>query len=210
MARTRFRTPRLRTVVFPPALRFLVSGALLIALPGVDGCDRTSSPDATGPEGSSDEAANPASGAIEPDPAGPRNDLESMETVDFTIAGHRFHVWLAADDQERQIGLMNVEAHELARREDGAYRGMLFVFDFEQPLSFWMKNTIIPLDIAYIRTDGTIVKTYTMAPLETRTYPSIERARYALEVQAGLLDELGIQAGHTAEIPDGLLKHSPR
>jgi uncharacterized protein len=87
---------------------------------------------------------------------------------------------------------------------------MLFVFDFEQPLSFWMKNTIIPLDIAYIRTDGTIVKTYTMAPLETRTYPSIERARYALEVQAGLLDELGIQAGHTAEIPDGLLKRSPR
>ncbi len=83
---------------------------------------------------------------------------------------------------------------------------MLFLFDQEMVLSFWMSNTITALDIAYIAPDGRIVKTYTMAPLETRIYPSIEPAQFALEVRAGLFAELGIVAGTYVEIPDSLLK----
>jgi uncharacterized membrane protein (UPF0127 family) len=69
-----------------------------------------------------------------------------------------------------------------------------------------MFNTIIPLDIAYINAQGQIVKTYTMAPLETRTYPSLEPAQFALEVLAGTFEQLGIGVGDHVEIPDSVLK----
>ncbi len=146
-----------------------------------------------------------------------RNDLDAMPTVNIQINGHTFHVWLATTDTERERGLMQVPAEKLAPLPpdpddglpDGAERGMLFVFENDRLLGFWMYNTIIPLDIAYLRHDGTIVTTYTMAPLETRTYPSIEPARFALEVRAGLFEKLGIGPGDHVEIPKAVLKSTP-
>jgi uncharacterized membrane protein (UPF0127 family) len=139
----------------------------------------------------------------------PRNDLSAMKTAEITIKDQTFEVWIADDDETRSTGLMNVTQEEMAPADDRTHRGMLFVFDREQFLSFWMKNTIIPLDIAYIRQDGQIVSIHTMAPLETRTYGSVEPALYALEVTAGLYDQLGIQAGDHVEFPESLLKASP-
>jgi len=138
--------------------------------------------------------------------AGERNDLAAMATTTLTIKGHRFRVWLARSDRERRLGLMHVTADELRPTEDGADRGMLFVFGRDQPLGFWMKNTIVPLDLAYIRSDGTIVQTWTMQPLDTRVYPSRVPARFALEIKAGRLAELGIGVGERVEIPPELLK----
>jgi uncharacterized protein len=146
-----------------------------------------------------------------------RNDLDAMPTVNIQINGHTFHVWLATTDTERERGLMQVPDEKLAPLPpdpddglpDGAERGMLFVFENDRLLGFWMYNTIIPLDIAYLRHDGTIITTYTMAPLETRTYPSIEPARFALEVRAGLFQELGIGPGDHVEIPKAVLKSTP-
>ncbi len=129
-----------------------------------------------------------------------------MTTAKISIDGQAFEVWLATDPQTREKGLMHVTQDELAPRADGTERGMLFVFGSEQLLSFWMLNTVIPLDIAYISQDGRIVKTYTMAPRETRIYPSIEPARFALEVSAGLFDRLGITEAKQVEIPDSVLK----
>lgn len=146
-----------------------------------------------------------------------KNKLEAMQTGQVQIKGHTFKVWLALTAAEQELGLMQVRQDELATVPpdtaagipNGADRGMLFVFDEDLPRSFWMRNTIIPLDIAYIREDGTIVKTHTMAPLETRLYPSVEPARYALEVRAGLLAELGIARGDKVEIPESILKTTP-
>ncbi|MBP7934673.1 MAG: DUF192 domain-containing protein [Phycisphaerae bacterium] len=146
-----------------------------------------------------------------------KNKLESMQTGQIQIKGHTFKVWLAFSPAEQELGLMQVQQDELAAIPpdtaagipNGADRGMLFVFDEDLPRSFWMRNTIIPLDIAYIREDGTIVKTHTMAPLETRLYPSVEPARFALEVRAGRLAELGITRGDKVEISDSILKASP-
>ncbi len=142
-----------------------------------------------------------------------RNDLDAMDTSQIRIGQHSFEVWLADDPLERQRGLMQVTQEELAPIPDPSgeglpdtHRGMLFVFPTERPLSFWMFNTIIPLDIAYIRSDGQIVSTHTMAPLETRSYPSMEPARFALEVRAALLAELGIAPGDHIEIPESVLK----
>lgn len=142
-----------------------------------------------------------------------KNRLDTMDQATIRIDEQQFRVWLALDDTQRQRGLMQVEADQLAPvpnpdDPDGPplYRGMLFVFPDERPLGFWMANTIIPLDIAYMDALGRIVNIHTMAPLETRTYPSIAPAQYALEVRAGLFDELGIQPGDVAEIPDSILK----
>ena len=145
-----------------------------------------------------------------------RNDLSTMETARIRIADSTLEVWLATEDVQRELGLMQVTEDELApipaESAPGLppiHRGMLFVFPTERPLAFWMFNTIIPLDIAYIRGDGEIVSTYTMAPMETRTYPSVEPARFALEVRAGLFAELDIGPGDHVEIPESVLKGAP-
>ncbi len=134
-----------------------------------------------------------------------RNILNAMQTGQITIKNQAFNVWLATDDEHRQRGLMQVTEADLAP-VDGAVRGMLFIFPDEEYLSFWMYNTITPLDIAFINAEGRIVKTHTMAPLETRLYPSVEPAQFALEVLAGTFDRLQITTGDQVEIPDSLLK----
>lgn len=132
------------------------------------------------------------------------NKLDKMHRVQIKINEARFEAWVADNADERERGLMFVGPEEMADLPDGAHRGMLFFFDHDQYLSFWMKNTIIPLDIAYIDSDGVIVSIHTMAPLDTRSgqYLSAAPARYALEVNANLLGELGIKKGDQVVIPD--------
>ncbi len=130
-----------------------------------------------------------------------RNDLSALATVSISVDGKAtYTAYVADDDKTRQFGLMNITESELPTD-----RGMIFVFYSDQLLSFWMRNTIIPLDIAYIRSDGLIVKTYTMEPLNEAGYPSIEAARFALEVRAGQFAARGIQVGDRVTIPGSLL-----
>jgi uncharacterized protein len=150
-----------------------------------------------------------AAGCSGPPTSANRNDLETMQKARITAKGTNFDVWLAITPVQQERGLMQVTEPQLAKLDDGAQRGMLFVFSDERQLSFWMYNTITALDIAYIRADGEIVSTYTMAPLETRLYPSVEPAQFALEVRFGLLAELGIGPGDRVEIPDSVLKTAP-
>ncbi len=134
-----------------------------------------------------------------------KNDLASMATAAIEIVGRTTYTAYVADsDQDNgratMLGLMNITESELP--ED---HGMIFVFPDDQHRSFWMRNTIIPLDIAYIRSDGTIVSIYTMEPLREIGYPSIEPARFALEVRAGQFAKWGIVAGDRVTIPAALL-----
>jgi uncharacterized protein len=130
-----------------------------------------------------------------------RNDLSKLKQVTIAITGRTaYTAWVADEDATRMLGLMNVTEADLP-----ADHGMIFVFPYDQSLSFWMRNTIIPLDIAYIRSDGMIVKTYTMQPLDESGYPSIEPARLALEVRAGQFAKWGIVEGDHVEIPADLL-----
>ena len=103
-------------------------------------------------------------------------------------------VEIADDGRERRRGLM--ERTELAENA-----GMLFVFEREKTLSFWMKNTLIPLSVAYIDADGRIVDIQDMEPLDTTSHPSAEPAQYALEVNQGFYEEHGIEVGDMAELP---------
>ena len=103
---------------------------------------------------------------------------------------------VADDRAERARGLME----RTALAEDA---GMLFVFKRERQLSFWMKNTLIPLSIAYIAADGRIVDIEDMEPLDDETkHPSAEPAQYALEVNQGFFQERGIEVGDMVESPE--------
>jgi uncharacterized protein len=98
---------------------------------------------------------------------------------------------------EQQRGLMY-------RTSLGEDRGMLFVYRREQPLSFWMKNTKIPLSIAYIDSKGRITDILDMKPLDDKPphYVSSEPVQYALEVNQGFFDERGVKVGDHAELPE--------
>ncbi len=99
---------------------------------------------------------------------------------------------VAETPRQRDRGLMG-------RTALGENHGMLFVFDQEQPLSFWMRNTLIPLSIAYIDDRGTIVDIQDMEPLDETSHPSAAPARYALEVNQGFFEEHGIRVGDILE-----------
>lgn len=122
-------------------------------------------------------------------PGGVRYD----ETV--TLVGPEetvsIRVEVAETSSERERGLMERDFLP----ED---TGMLFVFQEEQPLTFWMKNTIIPLDVLFFRDDGSFVSAASMVPCESATcplYASAEPAMFALEVPAGFLDQHAVDDG---------------
>ena len=94
----------------------------------------------------------------------------------------KLYVEVADDPDEREQGLM-------FRDHLPEETGMLFVFEEERPLTFWMKNTHIPLDIFYFDAQGNLVSMVTMKPCKEepcRQYPSKGSAKYALEVNEGL------------------------
>ena len=104
------------------------------------------------------------------------------------IGEHEFWVEIADTNASRMRGLMD----RTALADDA---GMLFIFDRPANLSFWMFNTSIPLDIAFIREDMTISSIATMTPFSLESHLSIEPIPFALEVPAGELSRRGIEAG---------------
>jgi len=104
---------------------------------------------------------------------------------------------LAIAPAEQETGLMH--RTELA---DGA--GMLFVYDSDRRMAFWMKNTLIPLSIAYIGADGVIKEIYDMEPLSLASVPSERSVRYALEVPLGWFGRVGLGPGDRLDIPEAL------
>lgn len=90
----------------------------------------------------------------------------------------------------RQLGLMNVE-------DLGTLDGMIFVYGEEIQVGHWMKDTLIPLDIAYFDAEGILVSRTTMTPCldgDCPTYPSDGPSFYAVEVAAGVFDDLAADA----------------
>ncbi len=109
-------------------------------------------------------------------------------TITSANGAHRFTVDVAATPAEQQRGLMYVKS--LAPD-----RGMIFPYATPQPVAFWMHNTLIPLDIIYIRADGTIARITTARPLDDTPLPSGEPVLNVLEIAGGRAAELGIRPG---------------
>lgn len=104
-------------------------------------------------------------------------------------------VELARSPEEQSVGLMFRKT-----LEDG--KGMLFTYEDDRRLSFWMKNTLIPLSIAYLAADGIIREIYHMEPQSLKAVNSIRSVRYALEVPQGWFDRAGLTIGDRFEIPE--------
>jgi uncharacterized membrane protein (UPF0127 family) len=122
-----------------------------------------------------------------------RADLLVFAKSQLTIAtdgGARvFNVELATTENQREQGLMY-------RSTLAPDAGMLFVYDHPQQVAFWMKNTIIPLDMLFIGGDGHIVSIHERAvPFSEETIPSGADAQDVLEVNGGTVDRLGIKIG---------------
>ena len=128
-------------------------------------------------------------------------DLSGLLQDTISINGNDFLVWLAQTQLQQQTGLMFATADQLAPLPNGTERGMLFVFQNPAFLSFFMRNTFIPLDLAYIRADGTIAEIFSLIPLDETSVVSGEPVQFALEVNAGVLAALGIGIGDQVLLP---------
>lgn len=120
------------------------------------------------------------------------------------LKGRRFTVEVAADEESRSRGLM----FRTSMEQDS---GMLFIFEREQPLAFWMRNTRIPLDILYFDSEFRLVSAARGVPCTTPqcpTYPSEGPARYTLELNAGLARSMGLAKGDEMQVdPDVLTQY---
>jgi len=114
--------------------------------------------------------------------------VEALPTVALSINGHKIIAEVAATPERRATGLM----HRFSLQPD---HGMVFVFDYPEPQAFWMKNTFIPLSIAFIDERGRIVNIEDMAPQTEVTHWSTAPARYALEMRKGWFAERGVKPG---------------
>jgi uncharacterized membrane protein (UPF0127 family) len=120
---------------------------------------------------------------------------EAMLEIVTANGVHVFTVEMAKTDEERQKGLM-------FRKELPEGRGMLFDFKPDQPVSMWMRNTYIPLDMLFINGDGTIRRiAENTVPLSEKTISSGGPVRGVLEVIGGTAKKLGIKAGDKVAHP---------
>ena len=120
----------------------------------------------------------------------------ALETIELSINGERFTVEVARTPEEQQRGLMY-------RRSLAEDKGMLFAYDSDRMLSFWMKNTYIPLSIAFLSSDGVIREIHDMEPESQRTIPSSRSVRFALELNQGAFARVGAEPGTRVVFPEG-------
>jgi uncharacterized protein len=115
-----------------------------------------------------------------------------MPEITLTIAGHKLTAEVAANNPDRMQGLMH-------RRMMPENRGMVFVFTDEAHHAMWMKNTYIPLSVAFIDSKGIITNIEDMKPHTEQAHPAVKPVRYALEMNVGWFAKRGIKAGAKIE-----------
>lgn len=133
-----------------------------------------------------------------PAPSADESVQSGLQQVPLTIRAangpHLFTVEVARTQEEQARGLMY-------RTSLAADRGMIFPFDPPQDASFWMKNTLIPLDMIFIRGDGSIARIATAQPQSLDPVGAAEPIAAVLEIRGGHAAELGIRAGDRVDWP---------
>jgi uncharacterized protein len=121
-------------------------------------------------------------------------ELDSLEIITST-GRHAFQVEIANNDASREHGLMD-------RRYMAPDHGMLFEFDREEPVAFWMKNTYIPLDMIFIARSGVVTHIAANAePLSERVIPSGGPSVAVLELDGGIAASIGLKVGDKVRHP---------
>ena len=113
---------------------------------------------------------------------------QALPVVDLSAGMHRIRAEVAADYPSRMTGLMH-----RASMPQGS--GMLFIFDETSVHCMWMKNTLIPLSVAFIDESGRILNIENMTPHSEQSHCAARPARYALEMNRGWFEARGIKPG---------------
>jgi len=178
------------------ALTLSLFAALLLA-----GCqtkpDQQSGSGISGPVTSTD-------GGQETDSLNRTYHLKDLQRVPITINGHRIQVWVMDDEGKRQEGMMWLTASDVGDND-----GMIFAFPDIQPPSngFWMKNTILALDITFISKDMEAINTQIGRPRDLTNLPASAPYQYVLEMKKGAAQRLGIKPGTVIPIPSSVKGH---
>lgn len=120
--------------------------------------------------------------------ASAQDRAQRLPTTQLSAGMHLINAEVARSFEERQIGLMNRPSMPMGD-------GMLFVFEEAGQQCFWMKNTLIPLSIAFVADDGTVVNVADMQAMSEVSHCSTKPVRYALEMNLGWFAKRGIKAG---------------
>lgn len=156
--------------------RPILAGLICVTLLTMAGCDRASTL----------SAPTPAAATV-----------RKLPTTQMTIAGKPFTLEMAIDPKDQERGLM-------FRQSMGDDEGMIFVFPNAAPRAFWMKNTTLPLDIAYLDAGGRVLNIPRLVPRDLSSVPSAGPAKYAIELNAGTAEKIGLKPGDRIEIPPAL------
>lgn len=122
--------------------------------------------------------------------------LRDLQRVKIKLAGKVFDSWVMDTEGKRSEGMMFLRDAEV--KDDDS---MIFVFREPQELGFWMRNTYISLDIAYMDAKGKIITIAQMNALDETSHPSKGKAKFALEMKKGAFKRNGIKVGMVADIP---------
>ncbi|MBN1410419.1 MAG: DUF192 domain-containing protein [Spirochaetales bacterium] len=122
------------------------------------------------------------------------NETEKLPAVKIMIKGVEFSFEVARSREEQAKGLM-------FREEMGRHEGMLFLYTEYTHGPFWMKNTLLPLSIAFLDREGTVITLADMKPKSERLIRSERPYLYALEVNQGVFGELGLKPGDKIKLP---------
>jgi uncharacterized membrane protein (UPF0127 family) len=116
----------------------------------------------------------------------------TLPRVKLNAGMHIIDAQVASTPDQRETGLM-------FRKEMPQQEGMLFVFEYPSQQCFWMKNTLLPLSVAFVHDDGTIANIEEMQAQTLDSHCSVEPVRYVLEMNKGWFSKKGIKAGSRLE-----------
>lgn len=119
----------------------------------------------------------------------------NLKTTSLEIKNQNFQIEVATTIKQRSQGLMY-------RTSLCPNCGMIFIFEFEMPLSFWMKNTLIPLDIIFIDKNGIVTNISSGIPQSLDLIKSLKPAKYVIELNAGTSNKIGLITGDIISIPN--------
>lgn len=114
--------------------------------------------------------------------------MADMPRMELNASFHRIEVEVAADQANRMQGLMN-------RRSMGTNQGMLFVFQQKERHCMWMRNTFLPLSVAFLDEEGRIINVEDMKPQTDDSHCAARPARFALEMNLGWFSNRGLKPG---------------
>ena len=120
--------------------------------------------------------------------ASAQNQPRDLPAVTLGAGMYNIRAQVATTSQQHQIGLM-------FRKDMPVHEGMLFIFDTPTTQCFWMRNTLLPLTIAFVRDDGTVVNLDDMKPMTEDSHCSVEPVRFVLEMNQGWFAKRGFKAG---------------